>query len=135
MHRANSLSTTTDGFAGAFSPQSLASIPAHGIFVTLVPDADPTGGQWVNASIEGGTVNDISAQLQPTTAGQNNALYVTVPSGTGADATALRTYSVLFSGMNSLTVTASGSGNDIINEIHAPTFSNLAQPATRPQIT
>jgi hypothetical protein len=116
--------------------QNLGALPAHGIFVTLIPDeglredqdscasdnvtvgGDGVQCDYVNASISGAVSNVAGAILV-----DGNPLYITLPPVARPDSAEQRVYSVFFSSMDELTVTATGIKNDVINQLHSPPVS------------
>jgi hypothetical protein len=58
------------------APEQLGSLPAHGIFVTLIPPDAQVGNQYVNASISGSVTNISGTQLL-----DDIPHYITVPFG------------------------------------------------------
>lgn len=108
---------TFQKFEGGGSLRSIGAIPAQGIFVTLVPKSD---ARFVNASLGGSVANVAGESLN-----EGDAYYITLPGGNGPGEAAIRTYSVLFSSMDALTVTATGVADDIINQIHSAPVSSL----------
>ena len=85
-----------DSLANNTGMQTIQAIPSGGIFAILVPSADPSGGQYVNAALSG-SLTDVSGQPLSRT----GALYITVPFGT-------QTAGLQLPGLQAVTVTPDG---------------------------
>ncbi|WP_193789042.1 PKD domain-containing protein [Zavarzinella formosa] len=103
-----------------YESEKLGAIPAHGFYVTLVPHTDPTGGQFVNASIAGETQNVSGASLA-----NGQAHYIELPDMPAPADSGIRNYTVKFSSMNALGISATGAASNVFNELGSPNVSQV----------
>ncbi|MFO0928937.1 MAG: PKD domain-containing protein [Gemmataceae bacterium] len=100
--------------------QRIGALPAHGIFALLVRQDFLADGQFANASLGGPIVGVTGASLTP-----GVAHYLTLPPTAAPPPAQLRTYSVTFSGMDALTLTATGGADNVFNLVRLPSVNRL----------